>query len=106
MTWLYLTGTCIGAALLIQYFCSSRLQHMKEGVARKNAALRSLRQEGQRLEEQGNSLQNQQVALTNSLRRLRSDIRRLGDQLKEKGLSVPEPDFPLEEPDKGSEPDK
>ena len=97
MHWWIATVVCICAALIIQYFCSSKLLRMKQHISIKNMALRDAREEGSRLEEQETELKNQQKSLAYSIQRMRVDIKRLRDQLKEKELEVPEPDFPLEE---------
>jgi septal ring factor EnvC (AmiA/AmiB activator) len=97
MHWWIATVVCICAALIIQYFCSSKLLRMKQQISIKNMALRDAREEGSRLEEQETELKNQQKSLTYSIQRMRTDIKRLQNQLIEKGLDVPEPKFSPEE---------
>ncbi len=97
MNWWIATVVCICAALIIQYFCSSKLLRMKQQISMKNMALRDARAEGARIEEKEAELKNQQKSLTFSIQRMRKDIERLRDQISEKGLEVPEPNFPLEE---------
>jgi septal ring factor EnvC (AmiA/AmiB activator) len=93
MHWWIATVVCICAALLIQYFCSSKLLRMKQQISIKNMAFRDAREEGSRLEEQETELKNQQKSLTHSIGRLRTDIKRLRNQIQDKGLPVPEPNF-------------
>lgn len=97
MHWWIATVVCICAALIIQYFCSSKLLRMKQQISIKNMALRDAREEGSRLEEQETELKNQQKSLSYSIQRMRGDISKLREQLTEKGLAVPEPNFSLEE---------
>ena len=97
MHWWIATAICICAALIIQYFCSSKLLRMKQQISIKNMALRDAREEGSRLEEQETELKNQQKSLAFSIQRMQKDIKRLRDQLTEKGLEVPKPNFPLDE---------
>lgn len=97
MHWWIATVVCICAALLIQYFCPSKLLRMKQQISIKNMALRDAREEGSRLEDQEAELKNQQKSLTHSMSRLRTDIKRLRIQIQDKGLPVPEPAFSLDE---------
>jgi len=97
MYWWIATAICICAALIIQYFCSSKLLSMKKQISIKNMALRNAREEGARIKEQETELKNQQKSLAFSIQRMQKDIKRLRDQLSEKGLEVPEPNFPLED---------
>jgi septal ring factor EnvC (AmiA/AmiB activator) len=97
MHWWIATVVCICAALLIQYFCSSKLLRMKQQISIKNMALRDAREEGSRLEDQEKELKNQQKSLTHSIGRLRTDIKRLRNQIQDKGLPVPEQTFSPEE---------
>ncbi len=97
MHWWIATVVCICAALLIQYFCSSKLLRMKQQISIKNMALRDAREEGSRLEDQEAELKNQQKSLAHSMTRLRTDIKRLRRQIQDKGLPVPEPSFSLDE---------
>lgn len=103
MPWLIATVVCVCAALIIQYFCSSRLLHMKQQISIKNMALRDAREEGSRLEGQETELKNQQKSLAYSIQRLRTDIKRLRNQIRDKGLEVPTPTFPVEELEGGGE---
>jgi predicted nucleic acid-binding Zn-ribbon protein len=96
MHWWIITVVCICSALLIQYFCSSKLLRMKQQISIKSIALRDAREQGSRLEEQESELKNQQTSLAHSIDRLKVDIRRLRVQIKDKGLPVPEPGFSLE----------
>ena len=97
MHWWIATAICICAALIIQYFCSSKLLRMKQQISIKNMALRDAREEGARIKEQETELKNQQKSLAFSIQRMQKDIKRLRDQLTEKGLEVPKPNFPLDE---------
>ena len=97
MHWWIATLLCICAALIVQYYCSSKLLRMKQQISIKNMALRDAREEGTRLDEKEMELRSQQKSLSFSIQRMRKDINSLRDQLSEKGLEVPEPNFPLEE---------
>ena len=97
MHWWIATVVCICAALIVQYYCSSKLLRMKQQISIKNMALRDAREEGTRLDEKEMELRSQQKSLSFSIQRMRKDINSLRDQLSEKGLEVPEPNFPLEE---------
>ena len=97
MHWWIATVVCICAALVIQYFCSSKLLRMKQQISVKNMALRNARTEGARIEEMETELRNQQKSLTFSIQRMRKEIKSLRNQISERGLEVPEPNFPLEE---------
>lgn len=97
MHWWIATVVCICAALIVQYYCSSKLLRMKQQISIKNMALRDAREEGTRLDEKEMELKSQQKSLSFSIQRMRKDINSLRDQLSEKGLEVPEPNFPLEE---------
>ena len=97
MFWWVVTVTSIVAALLLHYFCTSKILHMKQALSIKNIALRDVRDEGQRLDEQEIDLQNQQTSMQSTIYRLRTDIKDLLDSAKEKGLPIPEATFPLED---------
>lgn len=91
--WWIATLAAICIALLIQYYCASKLLRIKQQIALKNSALRDAREENSRLADQEISLKNQQKSLEATIERLRSDIKRLGQQLKDKTVPIPEPDF-------------
>ena len=97
MFWLVATVSSIVSALLLQYFFTSKILHMKQAISIKNIALRDVREEGQRLDEQEIDLQNQQTSMQSNIFRLRTDIKDLLNSAKEKGLPIPEASFPLEE---------
>ena len=97
MFWWVATVTSIVAALLVQYFCTSKILHIKQTISIKNIALRDVRDEGQRLDEQEIDLQNQQTSMQSNIYRLCTDIKNLLDSAKEKGLPIPEATFPLED---------
>ena len=106
MHWWIATVVCICFALIVQYFCSSKLLRMKQQISVKNMALRNARTEGARIEEMETELRNQQKSLTFSIQRMRKDIKRLRDQISERGLEIPEPNFPLEELEADAEEEK
>ena len=93
--WWIATLASIAIALLIQYYCASKLLRIKQQIALKNSALREARDENGRLADQEVSLKNQQKSLEATIDRLRSDIKRLGQQLSDKGVSIPDPDFDI-----------
>tara|TARA_B100000902_G_scaffold396207_1_gene456630 strand:+ start:983 stop:1324 length:342 start_codon:yes stop_codon:yes gene_type:complete len=93
--WWIATLLSICIALLIQYYCASKLLRVKQQIALKNSALREAREENSRLADQEISLKNQQKSLEATIERLRSDIKRLGQQLKDKSIPIPDPDFDL-----------
>ena len=97
MFWWVATVTSIVTALLLQYFCTSKILHIKQTISIKNIALRDVRDEGQRLDEQEIDLQNQQTSMQSNIYRLCTDIKNLLDSAKEKGLPMPDATFPLEE---------
>ena len=94
MHWWIATVASVCGALLIQYFCSSRILRMKQAISMKNMALREAKASGQRLDDQEAELESQQRGLKLSLDRLRPDIKALLPRLKEQGVDIPEPDFP------------
>ena len=106
MHWWIATAVCICAALIVQYYCSSKLLRMKQQISIKNMALRDAREEGTRLDEKEMELRSQQKSLSFSIQRMRKDINSPRDQLSEKGLEVPEPNFPLEELEVDAEEEK
>ncbi len=91
--WWVATLASICIALLIQYYCASKLLRIKQQIALKNSALREAREENNRLADQEISLKNQQKSLEATIERLRSDIKRLGQQLTDKSVPIPDPDF-------------
>jgi len=93
--WWIATLASICVALLIQYYCASKILRIKQQIALKNSALREAREENSRLADQEVSLKNQQKSLEATIDRLRADIKRLGQQLFDKGVSIPDPDFDI-----------
>lgn len=93
MWWIATVASFCGA-LLIQYFCSSRILRMKQVISIKNMSLREAKATGQRLDDQELELQSQERGLKLSINRLRPDIKALMPRLKEQGVDIPEPDFP------------
>ncbi len=93
--WWIATLASICVALLIQYYCASKLLRIKQQIAIKNSSLREARDESSRLADQEISLKNQQKSLEATIDRLRADIKRLSQQLSDKGVSVPKPEFDI-----------
>jgi len=93
--WWIATLASICIALLIQYYCASKLLRIKQQIALKNSALREARDESSRLADQEVSLKNQQKSLEATIDRLRADIKRLRQQISDKGISIPDPEFDI-----------
>ena len=97
MIWWVAAISSIVGALLLQYFFTRKILHIKQAISIKNLALRDVRDEWQKLDEQEIDLQNQLISMQRNIHRLRTDIEDLLDIAKEKGLPIPDATLPLEE---------